>query len=256
MGTLWNDNRFSLVSEISNTHWLMLKMQHLVTKETFYLFNVYVSVNAGEKKTYWDSIRNQADLGNLENIIIAVDLNLTLHSSEKRGGCIVRDPAREWAKELLQDWDLLDIKPVSGKYTWSNKRIGPGHITASLDRFFVQSSFLFLGLDASMHILPCSTSDHNPMKLDLRAHSDLGPIPFKFSPLWIKEPSFLQIVKESWSQLVNESPFYIWEEKLKRVKYALKCWAKTLPNLAAERKKLQSQLDAHHPLSEEAYVSK
>ena len=117
LGTLWNDSKFSLISEISNTHWLLLKMQHLDTKEYFCLFNVYVSVNAGEKKACWESIRIQAELGNLDNIIIAGDLNLTLHSSEKRGGCIVRDLAREWAEDLLQDWDLLDIKPSSGKFT-------------------------------------------------------------------------------------------------------------------------------------------
>ena len=81
----------------------MLKMQHLVTKETFFLFNVYVSVSAGEKKSCWDSLRNQANLGILENIIIAGDLNLMLHSTEKCGGSIVRDPAREWAEDLLQD---------------------------------------------------------------------------------------------------------------------------------------------------------
>lgn len=66
----------------------------------------------------------------------------------------------------------------------------------------------------------------------------------------------MQIVKDSWSQPVNGSPSYIWEEKLRRVKSALKCWAKTLPNAATQRKKLQSELDAHHLLSEEAYVSK
>jgi hypothetical protein len=67
----------------------------------------------------------------------------------------------------MQDWDLLDIKPISGKYTWTNKRIGPGHIAARLDRFLIQSSFLLLGLEARVHILPCSTSDHKPIKLEL-----------------------------------------------------------------------------------------
>jgi len=148
----------------------------------------------------------------MENIIIAGDLNLTLHSSEKRGGCIVRDPAREWAEDILQEWDMLDIKPSSCKYSWSNKRLGPGHIAARLDRFFIQSSFLLLGLEPRMHILPNNISDHKPIKLELLAHLDLGPIPFRFSPLWIKEPGFMQIVKDSWNQAVNGSPFYIWKE--------------------------------------------
>ena len=118
MGTLWNTNKFSLVSEILNTHWLFLKMQHLVTKEIISLFNVYVPVNAGEKKVYWDSVRNLADLVNLENVIIVGDLNLSFISVEKRGGSIVRDLSREWAEDLMQDWDLLDIKPSTGKFTW------------------------------------------------------------------------------------------------------------------------------------------
>lgn len=167
LGTLWNASKFSVISETLNTHWLFLKLQHLVSKEIVSLFNVYIPVNVREKKACWESIRNQADLVNLENTIIAGDLNLTLLSVDKSGGNIVCDLAREWAEDLMQDWDLLDIKPISGKYTWTNKRIGPGHIVAKLDRFFLQRSFLLLGLEARVHILPCSTSNHKPIKLEL-----------------------------------------------------------------------------------------
>ena len=93
-------------------------MQHLESKEILCLFNVYAPNNAGEKKLCWDSIKNLADLENMENIIIVGDLNLTLLSSEKRGGSIVRDPARELVEEIMQDWELIDIKPTIGKYTW------------------------------------------------------------------------------------------------------------------------------------------
>jgi len=95
----------------------------------------------------------------------------------------VRDPAREWVEDLIHDWDLLNIKPCQGKYTWSNKQVGPGHIVARLDRFLIQSSYLLLGLDAKMSILTSSTSDHKPTKLVLSTQRNLGPIPFRFSPL-------------------------------------------------------------------------
>lgn len=230
-------------------------MQHLDSKKTFCLFNVYVPLNVGEKNICWESIKNQANLANLENIIIVGDLNLTLLSSDKRGGTIVRDPAREWAKDLMQDWNLLDIKPSSGKYTWSNKRIGPSHIAARMDRFFIQSSFLLLGLEPRLHILSSNTSDHKPILLDLQAHLDLGPIPFRFSPLWTKEPDFMQLVKDYWRQPVNGSPFFVWEEKLRRVKATLKRWAKMLPNPAKERKKIQSSLDTHQIQMEDADIT-
>lgn len=81
--SLWNPNKFSLISESLNTHWILLKLQHLESKEIIFLVNVYAPNNAGEKTLCWDSIKNLADLENLENIIIAGDLNLTLLSSEK-----------------------------------------------------------------------------------------------------------------------------------------------------------------------------
>eukprot|EP00253_Pinus_taeda_P009309 PITA_09309 len=191
LGSLWNPNKFSLISESLNTHWILLKLQHLESKEIISLVNVYAPNNAGEKKLCWDSIKNLADLEDLENIVITGDFNLTLLSSEKRGGSIVRDPARETVEDLMQDRDLIDIKPTTGKYTWSNKRAGPGHIAARLDRFLVQSSFLLLGLEAKSHILHSNTSDHKPISLELLTTKDLGPIPFRFSSLWIKEVNFM-----------------------------------------------------------------
>eukprot|EP00253_Pinus_taeda_P022851 PITA_22851 len=231
-------------------------MQNLESKEIICLFNVYAPNNAREKKNCWDSIKSQVDQENLENIIIVGDLNLTLLSSEKRGGSIVRDPAREWVEDLMQDWDLLDIKPIKGTFTWSNKRIGSGHITARLDKFLVQISFLLLGLDARMRILQSSVSDHKPISLELLTPKDLGPIPFRFSSLWIKEKDFMEKTKDCWKEPIKGSMFFVWKEKLRRVKGMLKTWAKTLPNLAAERRKTQSALERQHLHIQTAEVTK
>ena len=100
-----------MVAEKKNVHWLFTKFQHLDSKEVFSLFNVYVPVNAGENKYFWDSLRSLVDEEVLENIIIAGDLNISLSQREKLGGNIVRDPAREWVEDLIHDWDLFDIKP-------------------------------------------------------------------------------------------------------------------------------------------------
>ena len=99
-------------------------------------------------------------MDNLVNIIIARDLNVTIAAKEKKGGSPVRDQAREWVEDIILDWELEDIKPSRGKFTWTNKRRGPGHIAARLDRFLVQSSFLTFDLMASSKILPIYTSDH------------------------------------------------------------------------------------------------
>ena len=120
-----------------------------------------------------------------ENVIIAGDLNLTLATNEKKGGFPIRDPAREWVEDISLDWELKDIKPTQGKYTWSNKHLGPGHIAARLDIFLIQSPFLTFGLLALSKILPNYVSDHKPILLELSLGKNIGPIPFRFSPLWI-----------------------------------------------------------------------
>eukprot|EP00253_Pinus_taeda_P009304 PITA_09304 len=48
LGSLWNPNKFSLISESLNTHWNLLKLQHLESKEIISLVNVYAPNNAAE----------------------------------------------------------------------------------------------------------------------------------------------------------------------------------------------------------------
>eukprot|EP00253_Pinus_taeda_P008466 PITA_08466 len=205
LGSLWNPLKYRLVSDLHNTHWLFLKLQPLDSGEAVNLFNVYVPTNIEEKRECWDSIRQLSESENLENVIVAGYLNLTMCMEEKRGGTIIRDLVREWVEDLMQDWDLLDIPQENGKYTWSNKRIGPGHIVARLDRCLVQSSFLLVGLESRLHILPCSASNHKPILLEMLGHKDFGPIPFRFNPLWGKEPVFLKLVQDCWNFPVKDA---------------------------------------------------
>eukprot|EP00253_Pinus_taeda_P012315 PITA_12315 len=219
------------------------------------MFNVYAPVLASEKKICWNSLHTFLLEQNPENIIIAGDLNVTLDIDEKKGGSIVRDPAREWVEDIMLGWDLEDIKLSSGKYTWSNKRTGPNHIAARLDRFLVHSSFLTSGLMASSKILPNLTSDHKPILLELSLDCNLGPIPFRFSPLWIQQEGFQEVVSDSWNRPVHGSPFFVWEEKIRSLKRNLKVWAKRLQTPTSKRKENTDRLAAHQIEMEQIPVS-
>ena len=52
------------------------------------------------------------------------------------------------------------------------------------------------------------------------------------------------------------SPFYICEEKLRKLKIKLKGWAKSLPHPAKERKMAQESLEQHHIQNEEAEITR
>ena len=146
---------------------------------------------------------------------------------EKKGGSIVRDPDREWVEDIMLDWDLEDIKPSRGNFTWTNKRVGLGHIASQLDSFLVQISFLLLGLIFLSKILLHIVSYHKPILLELSQDKNLGPIPFKFSPSWLHYEGFHDLVAKVWNEKDYGSPFFVWEENLRKLKKVLKDWAKT-----------------------------
>ena len=188
------------------------------------------------------------------NVIIAGDLNVTLSQDEKRGGSLVRDPIREIVDETMLEWDLMDIKPSLGKFTWNNKRVGPGNIVSRLDHFLVQDSFLLLGMNLSSKILPFGGSDHKPVLLEMKKDKKLGPIPFIFNPLWPNQPEFLKIVADAWSPPVTGSPFYVWEEKLRRLKKVLKGWAKSIPSPNLKKVQAALALETHQASMEDKIV--
>ena len=126
-------------------------------------------------------------------------------------------------------WDLIDIKPTIGKCTWNNRRIGLGHIATRLDRFLVQDTFLLLGLNMTSKILPFGGLDHNPILLEIVNDKNLGPVPFRFNPMWANHAEFLKIIADSWDPLVTGSPVFVLKEKLRRLKKSLKSWAKEIP---------------------------
>ena len=73
--------------------------------------------------------------------------------------------------------------------------------------------------------------------LQIEEEEDIGPIPFRFSPLWKDQDGFMSTVTMAWDPLVVGSSNFVWERKLKNTKAALKVWAKlTQKNPISERK--------------------
>jgi exonuclease III len=100
--------------------------------------------NYWEKLDCWESLLGIRDSGFHQNCIIVGDFNITIHLSEKRGGSIFRYPSRENMEDLISTLDLFDVQPSKGKFTWNNRRVGPGHIATRLDHFLIHNSFLSL----------------------------------------------------------------------------------------------------------------
>ena len=61
----------------------------------------------------------------------------------------------------------------------------------------------------------------------------------------------MDLVELVWADLVYGSPFYVREEKLRRLKRALKAWAKTLKSPSAYKLEAQHNLENHQISQEE-----
>ena len=151
--------------------------------------------------------------------IIVGEFNITISPEEKEKGPKVRDPFGERLEDIMNVWRLVDIKPKRDKYTWSNK-----HIAARLDRILVSSSFLDKPFLSATRLLASAIFYHRPILFSLEPIGNLGPLPFKFSPTWIGEKGFFDIVFQAWQKFYQGSPSLILEKKLKNVKRELKAW--------------------------------
>ena len=118
--------------------------------------------------------------------------------------------------------DLMDLKSKLGCYMWSNHRVGSASISSRLDRFLINSSLIDGQSLVSTKILPTVTSDHHLISLLFEREEELGPIPFRFSPLQIDRVGFFDVVSQAWSQYIVGSPSFVREQKLKNTKIALK----------------------------------
>jgi hypothetical protein len=130
-------------------------------------------------------------------------------------------------EDLISDWDMIDIKPKKGKYTWNNKRFGINFTAARLDHFLIHNDLLLLPYSISLHIIPSTTFDHRPISLSPDPPANLSPIPFCFNFAWLLNSDVHTRVKNAWSTYISRSPNFIWEIKLRVVKLALKEWEKS-----------------------------
>ena len=136
IGTLWDDTKYEAVDIKYNTSWILTQLRHKESNILVRIYNIYAPNSYVEKKNCWNLLHEERS--NLQgNVILVGDLNIILSQDEKREGSLIREPIREMVDDIILDWNLMDVKPSSGKYRWNNKRIGPGHIAARLDRFLI-----------------------------------------------------------------------------------------------------------------------
>jgi len=124
---------------------------------------------------------------------------------------------------------LVELPLKCRAYTWSNMQQNP--LLEQLDWFF--TSVNWTNIYRMTEVIPLAkvTSDDIPCKIMINTTIPRSNL-FRFENYWTEHNDYYSVVQDSWSQseLHPDSASNL-AAKLKRLRYALKAWSKSLSNL-------------------------
>jgi len=109
-----------------------------------------------------------------------------------------------------------------------------------LDRCLVNKDWESLFPTIFIQKLPREISDHNPLILSPASNPPQRKIPFRFETSWLKQPDFMEKVKNLWELPCHaESAMDRIQSKLKRFKQYFKGWGF---NIQGENRRMRAEL--------------
>jgi hypothetical protein len=170
---------------------------------------------------------------------------MILNLAEKKGGIRREEPEMALFRELLHDLHLVDIPTVNGQYTWNNCR-GEGHQIASiLDRFLASENLVSMDIYYAATILPTIGSDHWPITLEIDVRAKRPNRPFRFELFWLRDPTFLEKVKNWWHSITvsGHNKMHSFQLRLKQLKAEIKRWnTEEFGNIQQHQIRLQQKM--------------
>ncbi|CAM8956535.1 unnamed protein product [Rhodiola kirilowii] len=103
-------------------------------------------------------------------------------------------------REVVRHCDLIDVGYKGYVFTFSNKRKGETESRSRLDRALV--NHLWKDKFPITEVTHISTyhSDHSALLIKYYAYRIKPPNNFKFEPMWLRDPKFLQFIETKWHQ--------------------------------------------------------
>lgn len=186
------------------------------------ILNIYAPYK--NRLPFWEKLF-ASEIFDIESLMIAGDLNVTLNPEERWGKSRKRDPLADRIKCELLHMNLIDTSKMMP--TWDNGRIEEAYVAKRIDRFTVHASIIDrMGMPYSS-IGNVFISDHRPIYLSWREKGFRKGYPFKFSRCWLEEPDFNEIVSRTWKDLSARDkipPFLTFRDKMATMRKVVKDW--------------------------------
>lgn len=194
LALLWRNEVPVRLRHFSHNH-INMEVGHVRSDELWRFTGIYGFAANDSRVRMWDLLRTLAAQTTLP-WLVAGDFNEILTNSEKYGGLLRGASPMARFRSALVDSDLMDMGFVGSKFTWSNR-----YTKERLDRSCSTPSWKSLYPCSRTFILPPSTSDHNPLLIEVSTTSvprSRGPRHFRFEEMWAQHEDSTMVIKKGW----------------------------------------------------------
>ncbi|KAL5537661.1 hypothetical protein UlMin_045497 [Ulmus minor] len=165
---------------------------------------VYGPNSSMEKRLFWENIHLQTNCFSGAWLIIG-DFN-TIWSSTHCSSGSGMDIGSQRMRSALNNLGMLLIPASGGNYSWSNRRKGNRKIRSKIDRVVANEEWWRSFPNASIKMLPQTTSDHNPQILYCFGQNSFAKRPFHFEAMWTKDKRSYWVVNQAWQSMNHQFP--------------------------------------------------
>ncbi|XP_057775369.1 uncharacterized protein LOC130994338 [Salvia miltiorrhiza] len=220
----WNKNKFVATSTWDTAGAVIVQGNGVESNQSFCLINVYAPQASAEKGDLWDKLQIVAAQNKDRCVCIMGDFNVIREASERAGrGESFGTSDMSRFNNFIRDSELCEVRTQGRRFTWYQAN---GGCKSKLDRFLINDFWNVSWPSSVGRCLQRPVSDHCPILLSTKT-VDWGPKPFRFINAWTSHPEFLPVVQNVWDeQNVEGWGWFVFKEKLKRTKFALKEWNK------------------------------
>ena len=245
--TMWHKDKFKRVKHIIGESYVGVIGEYCKSVNNnpipVAIFNVYSSCNFNEKIQLWEELITIKSGEACRQWCVLGDFNAVRKVSERRG----LNPSGNTAlrevqgfNKFIESMELIDVPLIGGKYTWYKEN---GTAKSRIDRVLVSLEWMEHWSDSKQFILDRQVSDHCALLIK-QVTIDWGPKPFKTLDIWESDPTFKNVVKQSWHSYIGKcNPMIELKEKLKKLKFDLKLWNKEVfGNIGLKKQNLLQEL--------------
>ncbi|KAL5563120.1 hypothetical protein UlMin_032867 [Ulmus minor] len=191
-----------------------------------WLFSAVYGPNSSmEKRLFWDNIHLQTKCFSGAWLIMG-DFNTIWSSSDRSSGSGMDIGSRRM-RSALDNLGMILIPASGGNYTWSNHRQGHRRIRSKIDRVVANDEWWSCFPNASIRMLPQTTSDHNPQILYCFGQNSFAKRPFRFEAMWTEDKRSYWVVNQAWQSFNHQFPPSRFFKRLSACRQALWHWNKS-----------------------------